>query len=64
MNEISPMTELHAEQVDRDVQLRTCGNCNKKESACGEFPRCNRCKSIVYCGKGKIVISIVCIYMG
>ena len=53
MNEIAPMTELHAEEVNRDVQLRTCGNCNKKESACGEFPRCNCCKSIVYCGKGK-----------
>jgi len=60
MNEISPMTEINA-QRDRDVDLKTCGNCNKIESACGEFNRCNRCKSIVYCGKGKICSSSISI---
>jgi len=56
-NEIAPLKEINAEN-NRDVHLRSCGNYNKTESACGEFNRCNRCKSIVYCGRGKIVIAI------
>ena len=45
-----PLSELD-EKNDVDVQLMACGSCSKKESACGEFKRCNRCKQVFYCGR-------------
>ncbi len=33
------------------VQLHECGLCEKKETSCGEFMNCSRCKKVAYCGR-------------
>ena len=57
VNETSPMEEINASiAIKSDLLLRLCDGCNKKESACGEFNKCNRCKNAYYCGRGKLFI--------
>eukprot|EP00579_Thalassiosira_antarctica_P009274 CAMPEP_0201880494 /NCGR_PEP_ID=MMETSP0902-20130614/11057_1 /ASSEMBLY_ACC=CAM_ASM_000551 /TAXON_ID=420261 /ORGANISM="Thalassiosira antarctica, Strain CCMP982" /LENGTH=310 /DNA_ID=CAMNT_0048408505 /DNA_START=342 /DNA_END=1274 /DNA_ORIENTATION=+ len=35
----------------KEVQLLVCGNCNKQETALGEFKLCQRCNKVAYCGR-------------
>lgn len=34
-----------------DTELVVCANCNKRETALGEFKSCQRCNEVAYCGR-------------
>ena len=55
VNECAPIEKVNADR-DRDVHLSVCGGCNKQESCCGEYNRCQRCKNVYYCSRGEFKV--------